>query len=172
MIWAYIGREKIILFFRIIESRNSIFIQAIRIWDIQISMVNKSSSIFGFNRFSWTKNGLDFNPQNDKSLKTFENSGSFVIPKNKYLAEYKGSYRCYASNKLGVAMSDETHFIVPSELFFHKYHILHFRLHFFVAGLDHKFFFFCYLLQRFTKVSKRKYRASSGKSGRSSGPEM
>ncbi|XP_058265899.1 cell adhesion molecule L1-like a isoform X1 [Hemibagrus wyckioides] len=70
--------------------------------------------------FSWTKNGLNFNPQNDVQLKTFENSGSFVIPNDKYLAEYKGTYRCYASNKLGVAMSVETHFIVPSSPKFPK----------------------------------------------------
>ncbi|XP_017343000.1 cell adhesion molecule L1-like a [Ictalurus punctatus] len=64
--------------------------------------------------FYWTKNGLNFNPHNDSRLKIFENSGSFVIPNNKYLAEYQGKYRCYASNKLGVAVSEETHFIVPT----------------------------------------------------------
>ncbi|XP_060793958.1 cell adhesion molecule L1-like a isoform X2 [Neoarius graeffei] len=63
--------------------------------------------------FYWTKDGLNFNPRNDLRLKNFEHSGSFVIPNNKYLAEYQGKYRCYASNKLGVAMSEETHFIVP-----------------------------------------------------------
>ncbi|KAF5909017.1 neural cell adhesion molecule L1-like protein isoform X1, partial [Clarias magur] len=63
--------------------------------------------------FNWTKNGLNFNPHNDPRLTNFENSGSFVIPNNKYPAEYQGKYRCYASNKLGVAMSKETHFIVP-----------------------------------------------------------
>ncbi|KAI5612378.1 neural cell adhesion molecule L1-like protein precursor, partial [Silurus asotus] len=62
----------------------------------------------------WTKNNLYFNPHNDVRLKTFENSGSFVIPNNKNLGEYQGKYRCYASNKLGVAMSEETHFMVPT----------------------------------------------------------
>ncbi|KAK3547472.1 hypothetical protein QTP86_021178 [Hemibagrus guttatus] len=70
--------------------------------------------------FSWTKNGLSFNPQNDVQLKTFENVGSFAIPKNKYLAEYQGTYRCYASNKLGIAMSEEIHFIVPTSPKFPK----------------------------------------------------
>lgn len=84
-----------------------------------MSMVKKSNfcSNFGYNRFYWTKDGLNFNPRNDLRLKNFENSGSFVIPNNKYLAEYQGKYRCHASNKLGVAMSEETHFIVPSKLF-------------------------------------------------------
>lgn len=72
---------------------------------------------FGFNRFYWTKNGLKFNPRDDPRLKNFENSGSFIIPKYRYLAQYQGKYRCYASNKLGIAMSEETHFIVPCKLF-------------------------------------------------------
>ncbi|XP_053339344.1 cell adhesion molecule L1-like a [Clarias gariepinus] len=72
----------------------------------------------------WTKNGLNFNPHNEPRLKSFENSGSFVIPNNKYLAEYQGKYRCYASNKLGVAMSKETHFIVPASPKFPKQHVL------------------------------------------------
>ncbi|MCI4387537.1 hypothetical protein PGIGA_G00075220 [Pangasianodon gigas] len=70
--------------------------------------------------FYWTKNGLNFNPRNDSRLKNFENSGTFVIPSNKYLAEYQGKYRCYASNKMGVAMSEETHFIVPTSPKFPK----------------------------------------------------
>ncbi|XP_027000960.1 cell adhesion molecule L1-like a isoform X2 [Tachysurus fulvidraco] len=73
--------------------------------------------------FYWTKDGLDFNPHNDVRLKTFENSGSFVIPYNKYLVEYQGTYRCYASNKLGVSMSEEINFIVPSSPKFPKENI-------------------------------------------------
>ncbi|XP_060749849.1 cell adhesion molecule L1-like a [Tachysurus vachellii] len=73
--------------------------------------------------FYWTKNGLDFNPHNDVRLKTFENSGSFVIPYNKYLVEYQGTYRCYASNKLGVSMSEEINFIVHSAPKFPKENI-------------------------------------------------
>lgn len=44
-----------------------------------------------------------------------ENSGTFVIPKIENLTEYQGNYRCYASNKLGTAVSKEIEFIVPSE---------------------------------------------------------
>ncbi|MEQ2196669.1 hypothetical protein XENOCAPTIV_007898 [Xenoophorus captivus] len=43
-----------------------------------------------------------------------ENSGTFVIPNNGNLTEYQGTYRCYASNKLGTAISKEIEFIVPN----------------------------------------------------------
>lgn len=44
-----------------------------------------------------------------------EDSGTFVIPNNGNLTEYQGTYRCYASNKLGTAISQEIEFIVPRE---------------------------------------------------------
>lgn len=96
-----------------------------------------TNEIFVLNRFYWTKNGLDYNPHNDVRLKTFENSGSFVIPYNKYLVEYQGTYRCYASNKLGVSMSEEIHFIVPCKLFFF-FQMLLFKCYFLVTRLDQK----------------------------------
>uniref|UniRef100_A0A3B4EPA3 Neural cell adhesion molecule L1-like protein n=1 Tax=Pygocentrus nattereri TaxID=42514 RepID=A0A3B4EPA3_PYGNA len=64
--------------------------------------------------FRWTKNGQDFYPHLENKLIKFENSGSFVIPNNKGLAKYQGKYRCYASNKLGTAVSEETDFTVPT----------------------------------------------------------
>lgn len=67
------------------------------------------------NRFNWTKNGQSFNPHKDSRLITYEESGSFLIPSNKDLAKYQGKYRCYASNKLGTAVSEETDFIVPGK---------------------------------------------------------
>ncbi|XP_053171049.1 neural cell adhesion molecule L1-like protein [Scomber japonicus] len=63
--------------------------------------------------FRWTKNGLDFDPFLDPRLVKEENSGTFVIPNNGNLTEYQGTYRCYASNKLGTAISKEIEFIVP-----------------------------------------------------------
>ncbi|XP_072552280.1 cell adhesion molecule L1-like a isoform X3 [Salminus brasiliensis] len=64
--------------------------------------------------FHWTRNGQDFNPYNDSKLIKYESSGTFMIPKNKHLVKYQGKYRCYASNKLGTAVSEEINFIVPT----------------------------------------------------------
>ncbi|XP_068598340.1 neural cell adhesion molecule L1-like protein isoform X1 [Brachionichthys hirsutus] len=65
-------------------------------------------------QFRWTKYGEEFFPFLDPRLMTEENSGTFVIPNNDNLTEYQGIYRCYAFNKLGVAMSEEIEFIVPN----------------------------------------------------------
>ncbi|XP_051516489.1 neural cell adhesion molecule L1-like protein isoform X2 [Myxocyprinus asiaticus] len=63
--------------------------------------------------YRWTKDGMDFDPHKDPRLKTKESSGSFVIPNGKDIVKYQGKYRCYASNKLGTAISEEKEFIVP-----------------------------------------------------------
>ncbi|XP_051518827.1 cell adhesion molecule L1-like a isoform X1 [Myxocyprinus asiaticus] len=64
--------------------------------------------------YHWTKDGMDFDPHKDPRLTTDESSGSFVIPKSKDKVKYQGKYRCYASNKLGTAISEEAEFIVPT----------------------------------------------------------
>uniref|UniRef100_A0A3Q3WMI8 Neural cell adhesion molecule L1-like protein n=1 Tax=Mola mola TaxID=94237 RepID=A0A3Q3WMI8_MOLML len=64
--------------------------------------------------FRWEKNGQEFDPLLDPRLVKEENSGTFVIPNNGNLTEYQGIYRCYASNKLGTAISKEIEFIVPN----------------------------------------------------------
>ncbi|XP_069570759.1 neural cell adhesion molecule L1-like protein isoform X4 [Brachyistius frenatus] len=64
--------------------------------------------------FRWTKNGLEFFPFLDPRLMKEESSGTFEIPNNGNLTEYQGTYRCYASNKLGIAISTEIEFIVPN----------------------------------------------------------
>ncbi|XP_036957871.1 neural cell adhesion molecule L1-like protein isoform X4 [Acanthopagrus latus] len=63
--------------------------------------------------FRWTKNGQEFDPFLDPRLMKEEDSGTFVIPNNGNLTEYQGIYRCYASNRLGTAISKEIEFIVP-----------------------------------------------------------
>ncbi|KAL4655901.1 neural cell adhesion molecule L1-like protein [Arapaima gigas] len=64
--------------------------------------------------YRWTKNGLDFDPTLDPRLMTDGESGSFIIENSGNVTEYQGRYRCYATNKLGTAMSEEIEFIVPN----------------------------------------------------------
>ncbi|XP_041655398.1 neural cell adhesion molecule L1-like protein isoform X2 [Cheilinus undulatus] len=59
--------------------------------------------------YRWTKDGKEFTPPN----RTDHTSGTLVLH-NKNLADYQGKYRCYASNKLGTAMTEEIKLIVPS----------------------------------------------------------
>ncbi|XP_067096529.1 neural cell adhesion molecule L1-like protein isoform X5 [Osmerus mordax] len=63
--------------------------------------------------YRWTKDGQDFDPSQDSRIKTEEDSGGFVL-QGKYLTLFQGRYRCYAYNKLGTAMSEETQLIVPA----------------------------------------------------------
>ncbi|XP_028848948.1 cell adhesion molecule L1-like a isoform X6 [Denticeps clupeoides] len=64
--------------------------------------------------YRWTKDGRDFDPRRDPRLFSEQNTGNFVIPNNRYTTQYQGKYRCYASNKLGTAITEETEFIVPN----------------------------------------------------------
>ncbi|XP_052396090.1 neural cell adhesion molecule L1-like protein isoform X2 [Carassius gibelio] len=61
--------------------------------------------------YRWTKDGMDFDLHKDSQLIKEESSGSFLIPKD--MAKYEGKYRCYASNKLGTAISEESELVVP-----------------------------------------------------------
>ncbi|XP_063283112.1 neural cell adhesion molecule L1-like protein isoform X2 [Pelobates fuscus] len=63
--------------------------------------------------YKWTKDGKQFNPNTDPNIKTSDQSGSFTILPNDNISHYDGVYRCYASNPLGTAMSEDTKFIVP-----------------------------------------------------------
>ncbi|KAG1962072.1 cell adhesion molecule L1-like a isoform X2 [Pimephales promelas] len=63
--------------------------------------------------YRWTKDGMDFDPHKDPRLIKKESSGTFEIPNNKDKVKYRGKYRCYASNKLGTAISEEAELIVP-----------------------------------------------------------
>uniref|UniRef100_A0A8C1WHB3 Neural cell adhesion molecule L1-like protein n=1 Tax=Cyprinus carpio TaxID=7962 RepID=A0A8C1WHB3_CYPCA len=55
-----------------------------------------------------------FDPYQDPRLITLHDSGTFIIPNNGNLTEFQGNYRCFATNKLGTAMSEEIEFIVPN----------------------------------------------------------
>ncbi|KAL6119840.1 chl1 [Pungitius sinensis] len=60
--------------------------------------------------YRWTKDGEDFVPP---YVTTDHPDGTFVLH-NKHLTGFQGKYRCYASNKLGTAMTAEIELRVPS----------------------------------------------------------
>lgn len=66
-----------------------------------------------FNRYRWTKDGQDFIPPYLTKIKANHTDGTFVLL-NKQLVQFQGKYQCYASNKLGTAMTEEIELIVPS----------------------------------------------------------
>ncbi|XP_038627571.1 neural cell adhesion molecule L1-like protein isoform X1 [Tachyglossus aculeatus] len=64
--------------------------------------------------FHWTKNGNPIDLLSDQRIIVSNNSGTFRIPNEGNVADFQGKYRCFASNKLGTAVSEEIEFIVPS----------------------------------------------------------
>lgn len=64
-------------------------------------------------RYRWTKDGEDFVPPRATTTKTQRTDGSFVLH-NKQFIQFQGTYRCYAYNKLGTAMTEAITLIVPS----------------------------------------------------------
>ncbi|XP_072576521.1 neural cell adhesion molecule L1-like protein isoform X4 [Vulpes vulpes] len=63
--------------------------------------------------FTWTKDDKPFD-LSDSRIIVSNNSGTFKIPNEGHISHFQGKYRCFASNKLGVAMSEEIEFIVPN----------------------------------------------------------
>ncbi|KAB1264445.1 Neural cell adhesion molecule L1-like protein [Camelus dromedarius] len=63
--------------------------------------------------FSWTKDDKPFD-LSDPRIIVSNSSGTFKIPNEGHIAHFQGKYRCFASNKLGIAMSEEIEFIVPN----------------------------------------------------------
>ncbi|XP_040262072.1 neural cell adhesion molecule L1 [Bufo bufo] len=64
--------------------------------------------------YSWEKDGLPFEP-NDTRVVRRKNSGSLTITNfNGNMKEFQGMYRCFASNELGTAVSNEVHVITEA----------------------------------------------------------
>ncbi|KAM4022402.1 neural cell adhesion molecule L1-like protein isoform 1-T4 [Anomaloglossus baeobatrachus] len=70
--------------------------------------------------YHWTKNGHPYNPFTDQNVRTVKDSGSFTIYNDGNILSYNGTYRCYAKNKLGAAISEETTFLIPGDPRFPK----------------------------------------------------
>ncbi|NXI19003.1 NCHL1 protein, partial [Irena cyanogastra] len=64
--------------------------------------------------FNWIKDGKPFDLSSDPRIVTSNNSGTFVIQNRGIINNFQGKYRCFASNVLGTAMSEEIELIVPS----------------------------------------------------------
>ncbi|XP_075689887.1 neural cell adhesion molecule L1-like protein [Rhinoderma darwinii] len=70
--------------------------------------------------YHWKKNGQPYNPFTDQNVRTVKDSGSFIIHNDGNILFYNGTYRCYATNKLGTAISEETTFLIPGDPKFPK----------------------------------------------------
>nr|KAF6492324.1 L1 cell adhesion molecule [Molossus molossus] len=62
-------------------------------------------------QFRWTRDGIHFKPKKEVGVTVHQapHSGSFTITGNNsnFAQRFQGTYRCFASNKLGTAMSHE-----------------------------------------------------------------
>ncbi|XP_069039494.1 neural cell adhesion molecule L1.2 isoform X2 [Lepisosteus oculatus] len=62
--------------------------------------------------FRWVKDGVEFRPSSDHRFRTQPGTGTFsVTAGNGPISEFQGTYRCYADNALGTAMTHETQLV-------------------------------------------------------------
>lgn len=63
--------------------------------------------------YRWSKDGEDFIPPHVTMDEMYHSNGTFVLH-NKHPVQFQGKYRCYASNRLGTAMTEEIDLRVSS----------------------------------------------------------
>ncbi|KAG7477340.1 hypothetical protein MATL_G00068490 [Megalops atlanticus] len=64
--------------------------------------------------FRWVKDGKQFDPTSYPRVSTSKSSGTFFVASNGPISQYQGKYRCYASNELGTAVSNEVQIITEN----------------------------------------------------------
>ncbi|XP_027872094.1 cell adhesion molecule L1-like a isoform X1 [Xiphophorus couchianus] len=69
--------------------------------------------------YTWTKDGQELNLPNIPTVKTDNRNGTFMFH-NKHFAQFRGKYRCFASNKLGTAMTEEIEIVLSTSPKFPK----------------------------------------------------
>ncbi|XP_029911820.1 cell adhesion molecule L1-like a isoform X1 [Myripristis murdjan] len=62
--------------------------------------------------YRWTRDGEEFIPPYIPTKNTDHSNGNFVLY-SRHRATLQGKYRCYASNKLGTAMTEEIELMIP-----------------------------------------------------------
>ncbi|KAG8447893.1 hypothetical protein GDO86_015127 [Hymenochirus boettgeri] len=67
-------------------------------------------------KYTWKKDGLTFNPDDDPRVTRKKDSGTLNISSSNgnAIKDFQGIYRCLASNELGTALSHEIHVITES----------------------------------------------------------
>uniref|UniRef100_A0A3Q3WKL4 Cell adhesion molecule L1-like b n=1 Tax=Mola mola TaxID=94237 RepID=A0A3Q3WKL4_MOLML len=61
--------------------------------------------------YRWTKDGENFIPPDATTKNTGHSNGTFVL--HEHFSQFQGKYRCYVSNKLGTAMTEEIELTAP-----------------------------------------------------------